>query len=318
MSSNDLNETKQRLLEKLGPSYNLYVQLLGKWFRGIISKEEFDKAAKQLVEENFVIEHNKFWLAFFQHCANNASKNIQSHSHFRLNDKIANHFDHKGNFKNHHYEKDHSSESPELLSDEQEQSNMTYDGARVKSLPNKVITHMRIFVIAWEIGLDSVNDQVSSYINLALHHFLKNIITELICTKTAYRMRENRFKYAFGIKPMNPYLNNSLKIYTSNLEYDPYQIESNKINSSLVDTYAYNDSLFPSRLYEAQALYEYACSTTSVTPSCTRRPKKPKLSEKENLTLFHLLMAFLTDKTIIPSQSLYSINLERIFTKLAY
>lgn len=280
---------------------------------------------------------------------------------------------------------------------------------------------MKTYVIAWETGLDSANDHVSVYINLALQHFLKNIITELICTKTAYRLRENRFKYAIGVKPMNPYLNNSLKIYTSNLEYDPYQIESNKMNSSLVDTYAYNDSLFPSRLYEAQALYEYACSTTSSSfsiklqhsptrisskrirfsevlkrleqlPSNNTNNKKSfnhnnaiplsngihehnyvatdnttpretnnhndnnrlqESSESESncfktsadliidgsdknsneleatdnnnttssserrLTLYHLLIAFLTNRTIIPSRSLYSINLERILTKLS-
>lgn len=165
------------------------------------------------------------------------------------------------------------------------------------------------------MGLDSASDHVSLYINLALQHFLKNIITELICSKTAYRLRENKFKYAIGVKPMNPYLNNSLKVFSSNLEYDPYQIESNKMNSSLVDTYAYNDSLFPSRLYEAQALYEYACSTTSaIEPS----PKKPKrLKSERRLTMFHLLIAFLSNRTIIPSQSLYSISLERIFTKLS-
>lgn len=352
MSSNDLHETKQRLLEKLGPSYGSYVQLLGKWFRGIISKEEFDKSAKQLVEENFVIEHNKFWLAFFQHCANNASKSIQSHNHFRLNEKLNRHHNHPN--KDNDYRVDHSAGSPGSMTDGQSPAGIGFDGNKVRCLPNKVITHMRILVIAWEMGLDSVNDHVSSYINLALHHFLKNIITELICTKTAYRLRENRFRYAFGVKPMNPYLNNSLKVYTSNLEYDPYQIESNKMNSSLVDTYAYNDSLFPSRLYEAQALYEYACSTTSPSPSYASKPKRPKLSDiffsnydeneidcnikstgsdteqttndtnqRQNvvgdygrrLTIQHLLMAFLSDRTVIPSQSLYSINLERIFSR---
>lgn len=386
MSSNDLHETKQRLLQKLGPSYSSYVQLLGKWFRGIISKEEFDKAAKQLVEHNFVFEHNKFWLAFFQHCANNASKSIQSHNHFRLNDKLSNHYElQRDNDKQ--YGLGRSSGSPESFSDRQNQIDINHVGIKVRCLPNRVITQMRILVIAWEMGLDSVNDNVPSYIDLALHHFLKNIITELICTKTAYRMRENRFKYAFGVKPMNPYLSNSLKVYTSNLEYDPYQIESNKMNSSLVDTYAYNDSLFPSRLYEAQALYEYACSTTTVMSHYNSKPKRPKLSEiflgqdekhnhcnielpsivtvsnfveanqletyqedgcqtldedsptkkakdkvkleesgideqtdetkrdERKLTLYHLLLAFLSDRTIIPSQSLYTINLERIFSK---
>lgn len=377
----DFDVAKQRLLDKLGPNYGIYIQLLGKWFRGLISKGEFDKSAKQLIEQNFVLEHNKFWLAFFHHCANSASSSIQNHNYLS-NDAINNHFNQTS--LNHDYGNHLSSNSPDSTTT-QAPNIIPNGGTKIRCLPNKVMTHMKIFVIAWEMGLDSVNDHVSLYINLALQHLLKNIITELICTKTAYRLRENRFKYAIGVRPMNPYLNNSLKIYSSNLEYDPYQIESSKMNSSLVDTYAYNDSLFPSRLYEAQALYEFACSTTSVKPSTTRKTKRLKLSEislthiegfssesqetlsqtvrncsdttdlnhleqeeinlgincdktitdnneedidmnkvvtpqegERRLTLFHLLLAFLSNRTIIPSQSLYSINIERIFTKLSY
>lgn len=314
--SNDLSQAKQRLLDKLGPNYNLYIQLLGRWFRGLISKEEFDKSAKQLIKQNFVLEHNKFWLAFFHHCANSTSSSIQAHNFHNINDVIE-----KQYHRNHHSNHDLGGKTIYGSDPDSIQANL---GNKIRCLPNKVITHMKIFVIAWEMGLDSASDNVSLYINLALQHFLKNIITELICTKTAYRLRENRFKYAIGVKPINPYLSNSLKIYSSNLEYDPYQIESNKMNCSLVDTYAYNDSLFPSRLYEAQALYEYACSAT------IKKPKKLKLTntcqsrdifefaanDERKLTLFHLLIAFLSNRTIIPSQSLYSINLERIFTKL--
>lgn len=378
----DLNEAKQRLLDKLGPSYGVYIQLLGKWFRGMISKEEFDKSAKLLIEQNFVLEHNKFWLAFFHHCANSATNSIQNHPS-QANERVGN-----NNHKTLNHECGENQTRESIGSPTTTIPEAPYLANKVRCLPNKVLTHMKIFVIAWEMGLDSANDHVSQYINLALQHFLKNIITELICTKTAYRLRENRFKYAIGVKPMNPYLNNSLKIYNSNLEYDPYQIESNKMNSSLIDTYAYNDSLFPSRLYEAQALYEYACSTTSVTQPVVKKHKRLKLSEifmspdgvsdnreslkstqtngypcedrrnepiingvmgdnlmssdleldrdilenleeekairtsdpidlERRLTLLHLLTAFLSNRTIIPSQSMYSMNIERIFTKLS-
>lgn len=307
----DLNVAKQRLLEKLGPSYNSYIQLLGKWFRGAISKEEFDKHAKHLNDEDFALEHNRFWLAFFHHCANNATARAN-----QMHTSIVSH--------------------DEPGSKQAQMKAILNDTKRVKCLPNKILTHMRIYVTAWEMGLELVDDQVSTYVNLALQYFLKNIVTTLICTKAAYRLRENRFKYAIGVKPMNPYLSNSLRVYSNNLEYDPYQIESNKMNSSILDTCMYNDTLFPSRLYETQALYEYACSTTSISCSSpTRRTKRLKLSEifsnqeeesksqvdnlqpRRTLTLHHLLFAFITDRTIIPSQSLYSINLERIFTKLS-
>lgn len=367
--STDLGEAKQKLLDRLGSNYGIYIQLLGKWFRGSISKKEFDESAKQLIQQNFVMEHNKFWLAFFHHCANNPATSSQVHN-IHPNDCTSKHYcqfapGHNSRLTNSNY-------SPDSTSAHLGEANQTVaDGCpKVRCLPNKVITHMKIFVIAWELGLESASDNVSLYLNLALQHFLKNIITEVICTKTAYRLRENRFKHAIGVKPINPYLNNSLKIYTSNLEYDPYQIESNKMNSSLVDAYAYSDSLFPSRLYESQALYEYACSTTSISEPPIKKskwliPLEPKsqvesiiecdrdgttnaiantngivdehieetsikdndekLGTRENakrdnqrrLTLSHLLIAFLTNRTIIPSQSLYSINLERILTKLS-
>lgn len=323
--SADLTEAKQKLLDKLGSNYGVYMQMLGRWFRGQITKEEFDRDAKQLNVQNFVLEHNKFWLAFFHHCANSAPGSIQNH-HFQIHDAIGKPYAQKSQ------DCEVNGIDPDTSS-AHHTFNALPNGDRVRCLPNTIITHMKIFVIAWEMGLDSADDHVSVYINLALQHFLKNIITELISTKTAFRLRENRFKYALGVKPMNPYLNNSLKIYTTNLEYDPYQIESNKMNSSLVDTYAYNDSLFPSRLYEAQALYEFACSTTSVNLD-SKGAKKIKLtsnmdldssthangSSGENgrrLTMHQLLIAFLSNKRIIPSQNMFSINLEKIFNKLS-
>lgn len=342
MNANDLSETKQRLLEKLGPSYGTYIQLLGKWFRGVISKEELDQSARKLIDNSFVLEHNQFWLAFFHHCANNANKSINSFSSFhpKDNDPI-NSYDPLDNGTIDYEPHNHLTDSPDSAPCANK-AGINNIGSHLKCLPNKVMTHMKIYVIAWEMGLDSVNDSVSIYINLALHNFLKSIITELICAKTAHRLRENRFKYAIGVKPLNPYLNNSLKIISSNLEYDPYQIESNRMNSSLVDSYAYNDNLFPSRLYEAQALYEFACSTTSVRQTNPNKPKRPKLMDislspercelLENIehdleldvtvtkgrrvTLFHLLMAFIADKSILSSQTLYSITLERILAKL--
>lgn len=358
--STDLDEAKQKLLKKLGPSYNVYIRLLGKWFRGFLSKEEFDKSAKQLIKQNFVSEHNQFWLAFFHHCASNTNGQMQANNFHQYSDMT--------------YGIRRGCDAHLGTATSMGQSNCERSiSTKVRCLPNKIMTHMKIFVIVWEMGLDSINDQVSIYIHLALKHFLKNIITELICTKTAYRLRENRFKYAIGVKPMNPYLNNSLKIYTTNLEYDPYQIESNRMNSSLLDTCVYNDTLFPSRLYEAQALYEFACSTTSVSETISKRSRKrPRLSEiflnegeyvgssedsnmavgdevrevklrkvandsevspeseqisdargqtreislrDRKVSLYHLMIALQTNRTIIPSQSLYSINLERIFTK---
>lgn len=308
--SNDLAEAKQRLLDKLGSNYGIYIQLLGKWFRGLISKEEFDKNAKELIEQNFVLEHNRFWLAFFHHCANSASNSIPAHR-FKVNDAIGKNYNQKGQ----DFGDDEGGLNPDSASSRM-QPNISGD-CRIKCLPNKVITHMKIFVIAWEMGLDSASDHVSIYLNLALQNFLKNIITELICTKTAYRLRENKFRYAIGVKPINPYLNNSLKIYSNNLEYDPYQIESNKMNSSLVDTYIYNDSLFPSRLYEAQALYEYACSTTSIaSPEESKRKRFKAQQDERRLTLFHLLIALLSNRGLIPSRNIYSIYVERILTKL--
>lgn len=376
--SNELLEAKQVLVDKLGPNYTTYIHLLGQWFRGFISKEEFDEKARQLVDQNLVVEHNKFWLAFFHHCANNTTSSLQTRN-LRLNDSINKSTNQKTSSgcqnSNLHFQ------SRNLL-----EGNKLNPASRIKCLPNRLLAQMRIFVIAWEMGLNSVNDKVGFFIDLALQQFLKNIITEMICTKTAYRVRENRFKHGFGVNPINPYLNNSMKVYSANLEYDPYQIEANKMNSSLVDTYAYNDSLFPSRLHESQALYEYACSTTSISSSFSP-PKKLKLSQifsindnklkcmnrkdlstsektngackasnvssdeftqkevRENcnglnylnalsdetssrrgpksnqcrkLTLFHLLIAMLTNKSIIPSQSLHSLSLERIVTKLPY
>lgn len=272
--SNDLLDAKQRLASKLGVNYTSYIQLIGQWFRGYISKEVFDERARELIDRSLVADHNKFWLAFYHHCANNTGK--PSHSRAKQNQKNTKDTNQKDPSDFHNTTQDADSSLPNLLQD-----NKLNSAKKVKCLPNRLLTRMKIIVIAWEMGLDFVNDRVSFFVDLALKQFLKNIIAEMISVKTAYRIRENRFKHAFGVKAINPFLQNSTEVFNANLEIDPYKVKANKMSISLVDTYAYNDSLFPSRLREGQAVYEIACATTSFEyPSPdVKTSKRIKLTE---------------------------------------
>lgn len=363
----ELMEAKQKLLNKLGPNFTRYLQLLGKWFRGTITKDEFDTNAKQLISTSFVSEHNKFWLAFLDHCANklnnsqnitktNNSQNITKTNNYtyglsqhkdtnlklfpRVDEKLIRSLASDGRFISMSSPLSYLPYLPASLERNPDEPlkmvNKLSFCHQDRCLPNKLMAHMRIFVIAWEMGLDSVDDKVAQLVNLALQYFLKNIITEVICSKTAYRLRENKFRYAFGIKPINPYSTSSNKIYRANLEYDPYQIEATRTNSSLVDTYAYNDSLFPSRLHENQAIFEYACSVSEfardrkrikraddiIGPSNDVVTVSNGISRQRNLsghksTLFHLFMTMVTNRCVIPSHALYCVNVERVIAKLS-
>ncbi|EEC12087.1 hypothetical protein IscW_ISCW010082 [Ixodes scapularis] len=66
-----------------------------------------------------------------------------------------------------------------------------------------------MFVIAWDCGLDSVDDRAVQLVMTAVKHQVKEVLTAVLSRRNAYKLREGRFQFALGCTPANPYLRNS-------------------------------------------------------------------------------------------------------------
>ncbi|XP_064102261.1 transcriptional adapter 1-like [Macrobrachium nipponense] len=69
LASDHLNMTRKRLIEALGPDKkHKYFHQMKQWFRMKVTKEEFDKSARELLALDSVHFHNEFLLAILSKC----------------------------------------------------------------------------------------------------------------------------------------------------------------------------------------------------------------------------------------------------------
>ncbi|KAF6021335.1 hypothetical protein EB796_020357 [Bugula neritina] len=64
----NLNVCRRRVQNVLKDKMKRYLALMGSWFRGKMSKEEFDSEARLLFTDNTVRVHNEFLLAMLNRC----------------------------------------------------------------------------------------------------------------------------------------------------------------------------------------------------------------------------------------------------------
>lgn len=171
------------------------------------------------------------------------------------------------------------------------------------SLPDNFAAHLRMFVCVWESGLDSMADDAVKLLNLAIRDFVKNILTSVLTFKSTYKTRDNgRFKYAIGAPTVNPFLRNSHPL-TKYLQ-DPFSTDTNENGEQAPDI------PLPRDLAEHEAMFEVACSSG--------KRKENFESCETPVNLWHLFHALRTYKSCISSQTVYSVNMERIMMRLSH
>eukprot|EP00112_Aurelia_sp_Birch-Aquarium-sp1_P010473 Seg2234.3 transcript_id=Seg2234.3/GoldUCD/mRNA.D3Y31 product="Transcriptional adapter 1" protein_id=Seg2234.3/GoldUCD/D3Y31 len=67
------------------------------------------------------------------------------------------------------------------------------------ALPDVASLHGRLYLGAWEHGLDSVADDTASLLSNAVETHLKNILTACVARKRPYCLRDNHFRHSFGV-----------------------------------------------------------------------------------------------------------------------
>ncbi|CAN9503100.1 unnamed protein product [Ophioblennius macclurei] len=302
--ASELEIAKKNLTDAIGDNVKHYWANLKLWFKQKISKEEFDVEARRLLAQENVHVHNDFLLAILTRCqiivsTPEGTGPLQwqgSCSSKPGKPKVKKKFPSRQKFDHRFQPQNPLSAaqpfSPREVGSEEEELRLS---AHTMLLPTRGQLEARMMVTAFELGLDNITDDAISTMIYAVEHHLKDVLTAVITRRKAYRLREGRFPYAFGSDVMpQPYLKNSLAAYHSVTECPP---------SSASLPAGPPPQVSPDEA-EQQAVHLLACSADSLPA-----PLPP-------ISMFDLLEALQVHHGVMPSHTMYALNMERILSRL--
>ena len=326
----ELNSARKKLQNALGDNHKVqvYFSQLRSWFRKRCTKEEFDIEAKKLLSTDNAHLHNEFLLAILNKCQTLANFAIMTsppiktaagslpgsvlspttsigspNSSFTLNraasttsmDSCENGTRLKlGPVKRKHKSKvtfdqrfipssppiESLKNGDELEPYDPDERNLMF-AHREPTMPDMTFVGGRLLIAAWDEGLDgSVNDPAASQLIVAaVHQLLKRIVLSLLADKSAFKSKTDSQEPCLGISVPNPYLIS---------RQQPLSLDklANQQDEHVWDlACAHRDAIF---------------STNS----------------NHNVTLFDLMDTLKKDRTLIPSHTVYSLNMERLISRL--
>jgi len=320
----ELSSSRQKLFEALGESQSAYVEHMKLWFRKKCSKEEFDSAARKLLSKDVIYLHNQFLLAILNKCQTlvnltpgpsirselggtiNINQELLSPSKFDASaDRLK-----KGKIKRKvkpnkpQLEYKFQSVSTSLCAPEvtvvnvsQEEKDLQFL-AREKTLPDVSLIHGRLLVAAWEEGLEGVEDEAVSLTLAAVEQQLRRLVTSLVTSRNSWR-QFGGMKCSAGVPAPDPWLlNTQTKRDQIRNKDGGAALQATILNSVCIAPVDRNEI----DVAEAEGVYNLALGAK-------RKHSRP-------LDLFDLMSALKKDRSVIPSHSVYSINMERIVMKL--
>ncbi|XP_014671115.1 PREDICTED: transcriptional adapter 1-like [Priapulus caudatus] len=262
-SSTELGIAKNKLTEFLGDNSKIYFSIMKQWFKEKISKEEFDMEARKLFTPNKEHLHNEFLLAILNRCqipglqpisqessATSAPKKplhkvMTKKEKAKKRSKAA-----RASFEHRFAAEPPLRYTPQVVQKEVHREESLGFCSRDLTLPDVSMLHGRMFVIAWEMGLEEVEEGAIKSVQLATEAMLKNILSALLSRRNAYKIRDGGFKFALGCDVPNPYLRNTRHVYD-------YDTDSNVTFSNQGVQMA---SARPTReMGEEEAIYQVAC-----------------------------------------------------------
>ncbi|KAM3604584.1 uncharacterized protein V6R79_013448 [Siganus canaliculatus] len=298
--ASELEIAKKNLTDAIGDNVKHYWANLKLWFKQKISKEEFDIEARRLLAQENVHVHNDFLLAILTRCqiivstpegtgqGGSASKPGKPKGKKKWSSRQK--FDHR--FQPQNPLSAAQPFSPREAGGEEEELRLS---AHTLLLPTRGQLEARMMVTAFELGLDNITEDAVNSMVYAVEHHLKDVLTAVITRRKAYRVRDGHFPYAFGsdVTPQ-PYLKNSLAAYHNVAECPP---PSASLPAGPPPQVSPDEA-------EQQAVHLLACSA-DVLPA----PLPP-------ISMFDLLEALQVHHGVMPSHTMYALNMERILSRL--
>ncbi|XP_050024325.2 transcriptional adapter 1-like isoform X2 [Dermacentor andersoni] len=205
--TNQLVAAKQKLSYVLGDRFKTYMNCLKLWFSQKLTKEDFDSEVRKVLSQEGVHAHNEFLLAFFNKCqAPCAGRESSSSSHVRdklkkLKSKVK---PVRVTFEKRFVPVAVTRHVPTAREPAAERSLDLC--LRERCLPDSTLVHGRMFVIAWDCGLEAVDDRAVELVLLAIKQRLRALLSAVLSRRSAYKLRDGRMLHTLGCAPPNPYL----------------------------------------------------------------------------------------------------------------
>lgn len=320
----ELSSTRQKLFEALGDTQGAYIAHMKQWFRKKSTKEEFDQAARKLLSKEVVYLHNQFLLAILNKCQTLVNLTpgpslVKSENLINFNQELLSpsKFDPAGDrLKKGKIKRKVKPNKPQLEHKFQpvntglcapEATSMSMPGgqekelqfcSKEKTLPDISLIHGRLLVAAWEEGLEGVEDDAVSLTLAAVEQQLRRLISSLVMSRNSWR-EYNGVRHSSGAGAPDPWLLNTQtkrkKLRCKDGAAALQTTIENTVCLAPVDRQQVDDA-------EAEGLYNVALAS--------------KRRHSHALDLFDLMSVLKRDRGMIPSHSVYSINMERIIMKL--
>lgn len=303
----DLSVARRQLSEALGDYSQTYWNNMKLWYKQKISKEDFDAQAKKCLGNDNLHFHNEFLLAILAKCQALGSSpaphpktpqklppkpQLIKKGKIKKQKKVL-----RASFEQRFVPCDPLQSAPQLslkeLSEDSEIGLCSYD----MMLPDSATVYGRLFLGAWDAGLDSVADET---VNLMLHateYLVKDILTVCCSMRSTFRLRDGHFRYSMGGTYPRMHLRNSTSPWPPGAERSLGCINGTASSS--------NNSGRTLEQAEAEAAVTVASSGSAGTA-------KPPIS------LMDLRDALQVHRRVIPSHTVYSANIERTLANMCH
>lgn len=303
MNVDNVVVTKTALIEALGDKSVKYLANMKMWFRQMWSKEMFDMESRKLLTLEQMHLHNQFLLAILNKIdslmppsavplqgINNVKHQVSSslskkRKRLRLSDQLT--------FEPAEVMDYLPDEAPDVVNNSDPNNGGTPMQERYSVqelfLPDNGLVMGRLLVGAWELGLVNAEESAAEMIGQAVQMLLKNILTAILMKKKNFKTANcGSFVYDIGAPAKDICVRNTVtrqKIDDSPLELDKEITSMNLLRKTNEETVLLTD---------CEELYSFP---------------------RRRISLVDLYLT-LQDRNIIPSHSIYSINLERISNML--
>ncbi|EDO43284.1 predicted protein, partial [Nematostella vectensis] len=299
----DLTSARRQLMEALGESSQTYWNLMKLWYKQKIGKDDFDAQARQCLGTDNIHFHNTFLLAILAKCqalgATPASHPRTPHKPPHKPQLIKRgkvkkqRRTLKANFEQRFSPCDPLRDAPLMnlkvhITEDCEIGLCSYD----LMLPDITTLHGRLFLGAWDAGLDNVADETVPLIQCATEHLVKDILTICCARRSPYRLRDGHFRYASGTACPKMHLRNSNLTWPPPTD-KPYESSSSPSTSG------------GRTLVQAAA---DAALAVSLSDHCSQ-PSAP-------ISLYDLRDSLQVHRRVVPSHTVYTANMERILSQL--
>lgn len=287
----DVDTARRKLLEALGEYAEKYWSNMKLWYKQKISKDDFDSQAFELLGPGKINYHNEFIISIIAKCQIIANSTPSSTTQAKTTTKSNNKPVHlrKARVKRSSdspvpplqpFEVQNSVEVPPSFITKGEDQDVT-SCSQDLVLPDLSTLHGRLFLGAWDGGLDSIADETAPLLVAAVETHLKNILSACVSRRKSFNIRlGSHFKYRYGC---------------SNGRNDIR-------NERICDESTRNHQ----RTYDQAEAFAYTRLASSEVTPAVRSP----------ITLFTLRDTLMESSQIIPSHTVRGGSMERILNAL--